>query len=109
VEMAEARRLQVGEENHSFGGVCMDSDTLVIAAGIPMQFVEQGNVDGKLLVLEVSKNVMRNSDNEIIGTVGIGRDITEDFSILNAICETTKDENTKVLLHKFLTHKQFVK
>ncbi len=42
-----------------------------------MKFEEYGNVKGKMLYLEVFKAPFYDKDNNILGTVGTGRDITE--------------------------------
>ena len=64
-------------EWHTFGEMCMDSDTETIKAGKPMQFDEYGNVKGKFLFLDVHKAPMYNDNGEIIGVVGSGRDVTQ--------------------------------
>lgn len=61
---------------HTFGGLCLTSDKDVIANDKAMRFEEHGNVKGKLLYLEVFKAPFYDTDNNIIGTVGTGRDIT---------------------------------
>lgn len=62
---------------HTFGELCFNSDLEVIKHKKPMKFEEYGNVKGKLLYLEVYKAPFFDEDNNIIGTVGTGRDITE--------------------------------
>ncbi|WP_052812718.1 PAS domain S-box protein [Desulfonatronum thioautotrophicum] len=62
---------------HTFGELCQDSDQATMAAGIPMQFDEYGNVQGKFLFLDVHKAPFINSDGRMIGTVGSARDVTE--------------------------------
>ena len=78
VELAANAKMKYGEENHQFGESCADSDQMVLDAGTPMRFLENGNVRGKNLELHVNKNVVRDVETgEIIGTVGTGRDVTE--------------------------------
>lgn len=64
-------------EWHTFGEMCMDSDTETIKAGRPMQFDEYGNVKGKFLYLDVHKTPMYDDNGEIIGVVGSARDVTQ--------------------------------
>jgi PAS domain-containing protein len=77
VELAQANKNKYGDENHTFGEKCSNSDLVVIEKEHPCRFVENGYVRGEWLELEVNKNVVKNKDGEIIGTVGTGRDITE--------------------------------
>ena len=78
LQLAENARMKYGKDKHTFGDSCADSDKLVVAAGTPMRFLENGNVRGKRLELHVNKNVVRDVETgKIIGTVGTGRDVTE--------------------------------
>lgn len=75
------RERRVHPENpawHTFGEICRDSDTIVLESGEPERFDEYGNVRGKFLFLDVNKAPFRDEDGEIIGTVGCGRDVTEE-------------------------------
>ena len=62
---------------HTFGELCSDSDYVVIENNKAMKFEEYGNIKGELLYLEVFKAPFYDKDGKIIGTVGVGRDITE--------------------------------
>lgn len=64
-------------EWHTFGKLCFNSDQEVIDNDKSMKFEEFGNVKGKMLYLEVFKAPFYDKDNNILGTVGTGRDITE--------------------------------
>lgn len=61
---------------HTFGEICVDSDDIVLKSGKSKKFDEYGNVRGEFLFLEVHKSPLYNSDGDLIGTVGIGRDMT---------------------------------
>ncbi|WP_294963728.1 GGDEF domain-containing protein [Sulfurimonas sp.] len=61
---------------HTFGGLCLTSDDDVITNKKAMKFEEYGNIKGELLYLEVFKAPFYDIDNNVIGTVGTGRDIT---------------------------------
>ena len=104
VEMATAQINRVGAENHTFGQVCANSDLIVIDREKPMKFNEDGIVNGKYMMLQVHKNVLRNEAGMIIGTVGIGRDITYETEALNDIMATTKDKNTRNKIKALLEH-----
>jgi len=78
VELAMNAKMKYGEDKHTFGEKCSNSDAIVIESGKPQRFVENGKVRGKHLELEVYKNVVRDRVTGIVlGTVGTGRDITE--------------------------------
>ena len=106
IEMGNNAVEQFGASNHNFGAYCAGSDDVVIDAGHRQRFIEYGMSGGKPLVLEVYKNVVRNTECEIIGTVGSGRDITEmiftmyDISDCTNCCDVM--DGSKQILKKFL-------
>ena len=63
---------------HTFGELCFNSDEIVLEKMKPMRFEEYGNVKGKLLHLEVHKAPFFDEEGRLLGTVGSGRDITEE-------------------------------
>jgi PAS domain S-box-containing protein len=63
---------------HTFGEICVDSDQVVMRTKKPERFEESGNVMGELLCLDVYKAPFWNEQGEMIGTVGCGRDVTEE-------------------------------
>ena len=73
---------------HTFGEICIDSDSVVLASGKTERFYEFGNVRGKFLALEVIKTPLRDDTGKIIGTVGAGRDITERKQMEEALQES---------------------
>ena len=104
-EMGQIAVSRFGENNHNFGKYCAGSDDVVIDYGHRKRFIEYGMSGGKPLVLEVYKNVVRNTDREIIGTVGSGRDITEMLFTMFSLAECsidTKDRRSCEILDKFL-------
>lgn len=66
---------QAGHD-HTFGEICVNSDHIVKQSQKPGRFIEEGRVRGRHLVLDVHKAPFFNSRGEMIGTVGCGRDIT---------------------------------
>jgi len=85
LELAKEHRDKPSARHHTVGAICADSDQIVLRYAKPMKFIEQFMVDGKPLVLDVRKNVVRNTLGEVIGTVGTAVDITDDFMRLNAL------------------------
>jgi PAS domain S-box-containing protein len=61
---------------HTFGELCMDTDTTVMTTKAPGRFDEFGNVRGSHLFLDVSKAPFWDEQGTMIGTVGCGRDVT---------------------------------
>ena len=61
---------------HTFGEFCDNSDAIVKKSKKHERFLESGLVRGKELILEVSKRPVTNDQDELIGTVGCGRDVT---------------------------------
>jgi hypothetical protein len=66
-----------GDANHTFGEKCLNSDKITIQNEQPSRFLESGMIKGKMLYLEVNKNIIRGQNGEIIGVCGSGRDLTE--------------------------------
>lgn len=104
VDMAKAQKDRVGAENHTFGEICANSDLIVLDKEEPMKFNEDGIVNGKYMMLQVHKNVIRNENGMIIGTVGIGRDITYETEAIRDAMTTTTDKGTRKKLMALLDH-----
>lgn len=85
VQLAAKAREFYGAENHTFGEKCANSDTITLKECRPSRFMESGKVKGRMMYLEVHKNIVRNQDNEIIGVCGSGRDMTEYVEAVNVI------------------------
>lgn len=77
VELAKKFKKQVGEENHTFGELCANSDVVVQKSKLPQKFLEDGNINGKLMKLVVNKSIVVNHKNEMFAICGSGRDVTE--------------------------------
>lgn len=76
VEMATKAKEYFGEENHTFGEKCRNSDKVVLDTGRAERFLESGKVQGKMLFLEVFKAPWI-VNGELRGVVGTGRVMTE--------------------------------
>jgi PAS domain S-box-containing protein len=76
---AERERLKHPDDSewHSFGEICSDSDELTMKTKSPGRFDEYGNVGGQYLFLDVQKAPILDEEGNMIGTVGSGRDITQ--------------------------------
>lgn len=62
---------------HTFGEICQDSDSIVLASGQAGRFEEFGNIKGKFLYLDVIKTPFFDKNGKIAGVLGTARDITD--------------------------------
>ena len=76
VEMALRAKSVFGNENHTFGEKCRNSDTVVLFNERPARFLESGKIEGKMVYLEVFKAPWY-INGVLSGVVGTGRDMTE--------------------------------
>jgi PAS domain-containing protein len=74
--LSQNAKRRFGEENHTFGEVCGNSDKVVIETLQSGRFLEDGKVKGKMMYLEVHKSPVF-IDGVLIGVCGTGRDMTE--------------------------------
>jgi PAS domain S-box-containing protein len=88
-------------EWHTFGEVCRDTDSVVLKSRKPEQFNEYGNVKGKFVFLDVHKAPIFDEEGNIIGTVGSGRDVTEEKKIYRELISS--QEKIKLSEEKFRT------
>lgn len=75
--LAKKFKKLVGEENHTFGELCANSDTVIHKTQLPQEFLEYGNINGKLMKLIVNKSPVYNFEGKMFGICGSGRDVTE--------------------------------
>lgn len=76
IDISRKAKEKYGNENHTFGQKCANSDIIVKGNLKSQRFLESGLVKGKMLYLEVFKFPFY-VDNVLIGIGGIGRDLTE--------------------------------
>ena len=82
----------VGEENHTFGEMCANSDIPAQQTRIPQKFLEEGNINGKLMKLNVNKSIVGNHKNEMFAVCGSGRDVTEWYISIEKAIKNLKAE-----------------
>ena len=75
-DIAGKAKEKYGDENHTFGEKCANSDVIVKESLKAQRFLESGMVKGKMLYLEVFKFPFF-VDDKLVGIGGIGRDLTE--------------------------------
>jgi PAS domain-containing protein len=76
IEISKICKDKVGNDKHTFGEKCRNSDLVVLSKLTKQKFLEYGLVDGKEVYLEVHKAPFYNADGKLLGTVGTGRDVT---------------------------------
>lgn len=76
VELAAKAKKFFGEDNHTFGEKCRNSDKVVLETGKAERFLESGKVKGEMLYLEVFKAPWI-VNGKLKGVVGTGRPMTE--------------------------------
>ena len=114
IELAKIFKEKVGNENHTFGEVCANSDEVIIRNEIAKEFMEYGLINGKMMKLVVNKSPVYDNKGELCATCGTGRDITDWYdSLEEAInkvregCSCFGQEETEMLL-KELNKLKFV-
>jgi len=114
IELAKIFKEKVGNENHTFGEVCANSDEVIIRNEIAKEFMEYGLINGKMMKLVVNKSPVYDIKGELCATCGTGRDITDwHDSLEEAInkvregCSCFGQEETEMLL-KELNKLKFV-
>jgi len=83
--IAEQER-NAGSE-HTFGEICVNSDAVIQEKKVACRLLEEGFVRNKYLVLDVHKAPFLDENREMIGTVGCGRDVTNEKKIEKALKE----------------------
>ena len=107
IELAKKFKKEVGEENHTFGEKCANSDVVVQRSRLPQKFLEDGRINGKLMKLVVNKSIVVNSNNKMFATCGSGRDVTEWHNAvekaikeLRCECSCFKQEDVEKILNE---------
>ena len=76
--LRERERHPNNPEWHTFGEICRDTDKIVLESKQTQRFDEQGNTHGEFLFLDVYKSPFYDSEGNLIGTVGSGRNVTRE-------------------------------
>jgi PAS domain S-box-containing protein len=96
----ERKRHQEETDWHNFDTRCRESDEVVMSSQKPGRFQECGRVKGDLLYLDVLKAPFWNDEHRMIGTVGCGRDVTQERLIAEALKES--EEKYRALVENSL-------
>lgn len=109
IELVKKCKKLVGDENHTFGQVCGDSDLVVLKNLKKERFLEWGLINGKEVYLEVYKAPFY-KNGEVIGVVGTGRDVTKWYisnkeAVLKNECNVKSNCYGSMLLKKLDKYK----
>ncbi len=85
-----ANREKERRHQHTFGQICLNSDQIIKKTKKPSRFLEDGLVRGEYLALDVHKTPFFCEQGKLIGTIGVGRDVTNDLRIKKALEESEK-------------------
>lgn len=91
IELAKKFKKLVGEENHTFGEMCANSDVIIHESKLPQEFLESGNINGNLMKLVVNKSPVFNKDGDMYATCGTGRDVTKWHNDIEKAIQEIKD------------------
>lgn len=86
-----AKRERKSGHDHTFGEICVASDQQILANCRPGRFLEDGVIRGKYLALDVHKAPLIDDDDNIIGTVGCGRNVTREKENEKLLAQYRKD------------------
>lgn len=100
IELSKIFKDKVGDENHTFGEICGNSDEVIHATEEAKQFLEHGKIDGKIMKLVVNKSPMYDYSGIFYATVGSGRDVTKWHDELEKAAKScgTCDKNYKFIM-----------
>ena len=105
IELAKIFKEKVGNENHTFGEVCANSDEVIIRTETAKEFLEYGKINGKMMKLVVNKSPVYDETGSMYGTCGTGRDVTdwhdsleEAIAKIQSGCSCFGQEETEMLL-----------
>lgn len=77
IELAKIFKEKVGNDNHTFGEVCSNSDEVILRTETAKEFLEYGKINGRMMKLVVNKSPVYNYEGKLFATCGTGRDITD--------------------------------
>jgi PAS domain S-box-containing protein len=111
VQLAKIFKAKVGNENHTFGEVCANSDVIIHETQEAREFLEHGKINGKMVRLVVNKSPVYNFKGEFFATCGSGRDITEWYDSLSQAIESSNacfGNECRELIKKELNKLEFI-
>lgn len=98
--------------HYTAGEICLHSDEFARQKGDTFQCLERFVINDKPLDLDVRKTPLYNEKKEFIGTVGTGRDVTEDlkeFEKLIHLCQNKHCETFQTTFKDYIDRREFKK
>ena len=90
------REKDVGHD-YTFVDICINSDAVIKETQQPGRFLESGLVRGEPLILDVFKAPLFDDAGRLVGTVGCGRDATQEQAMATALKES--EEKYRLLIN----------
>lgn len=90
--------------SYTFGELCEDTDKTTKDRGKPSVFYEYGSIDGRLLVIRVLKSPIFDNESNLLGTVGVARDITlhvETYDKMDKLFQADDCEGAKCVFYTY--------
>lgn len=91
---------------YTFGGICQESDAKTLTESSPCRFMESGMVGDEFLALQVFKAPIRNMEGKVVGTIGVGRDLTYDCLDHDEIAQRIEEGNIEEAIAVFNRHRR---
>jgi PAS domain S-box-containing protein len=109
IQLAKEFKTKVGNNNHTFGEMCFNSDEVIKEIEDAKEFLELGLIDGKMMKLVVNKSPFRDYRGNMFAICGSGRDITEWHTAMEKAIEGDNScfPETKNLILKELNRLEF--
>lgn len=89
----------------SFSQICAETDEIALRSPKPQRFHESGVIDGKFISLQVYKAQLKDESGKVVGTIGLGRDMTYDCLDHEEIDELLRTGNIPEAYEAFIRHK----
>ena len=86
-DMVIAEKERNAGYEYTFGEFCVNSDAIIQERKVACRIIEEGFVRNKYFVLDVHMAPFLNENREMIGTVGCGRDVTNEKEVEKALKE----------------------
>ncbi len=92
--------------DYTYGDICEEADNLTKERRCPTLFFHEGYINNTMVALRALRSPVFNDNKEIVGTIGIARDVSRHIEMYNKISDMFKDNEYKEGASLFLAYKQ---